>query len=67
MKRETFDLNDYILKEDTEGDRLHYITKGNVTLLHKKSATFIAEVSIDVFIGEIAFFTGKPRRASAKS
>ena len=67
LKRETFDINDIILEEDTEGDRLHYITKGNVMLLHKKSATYIAEVSIDTFIGEIAFFTGKPRRATAKS
>jgi CRP-like cAMP-binding protein len=55
------------LEEDTEGDRLHYITKGNVVLIHKKSATLIAEVSIDTFIGEIAFFSGKPRRATARS
>ena len=32
---------------------MHYITKGNVILLHKKSATFIAEVSVDTFIGEV--------------
>jgi CRP-like cAMP-binding protein len=45
----------------------HHITKGNVILIHKKSVTFISEVSLDTFIGEISFFTGRPRKASAKS
>jgi CRP-like cAMP-binding protein len=67
LKRETFDVNDIIIEEDTEGDRLHYITKGNVILVHKKSATFLAEVSIETFIGELSFFSGKPRRATARS
>jgi len=67
LKRETFSINEVILEEDTTGDRLHYITKGNVLIIHKKSATFLKEVSIDTFIGEVSFFSGKPRAASARS
>jgi potassium voltage-gated channel Eag-related subfamily H protein 7 len=67
LKRETFTIEQKIFDEDTFGDRLHYITKGNVVLVHKKSATFIAEVSIESFIGEVSFFTGRPRKASARS
>jgi len=67
LKRESFDIGEPIFDEDEIGDRLHYITKGNVRLIHKKTATFIAEVSIDTFIGEVSFFSGQPRKASARS
>lgn len=65
--RETYTIEEAIFNEDQPGNKMHYITKGNVILVHKKSATFIAEVSVDTFIGEVAFFTGRPRRASARS
>jgi CRP-like cAMP-binding protein len=67
LRKETFTIDETVFEEDVIGDRLHYITKGNVILIHKKSATFISEVSIDTFIGEVSFFTGRPRKASAKS
>jgi CRP-like cAMP-binding protein len=67
LKRESFDIGEPIFDEDEICDRLHYITKGNVRLIHKKTATFIAEVSIDTFIGEVSFFSGQPRKASARS
>ena len=67
LKRETYTLQEPIFDEDIVGEKLHYITKGNVILVHKKSATFIAEVSVDTFIGEVSFFTGRPRKASARS
>ena len=67
LKRDTFTIEEQIFDEDLVGDKMHYITKGNAILIHKKTATFIAEVSIDTFIGEVSFFTGKPRKASARS
>ena len=67
LKREIFTFEETIFEEDTIGDKLLYITKGNVVIVHKKSATFISEVSIDTFIGEVSFFTGRPRKASARS
>jgi len=67
LKRENFSVNESIFDEDQPSDRLHYITKGTVILMHKRTATFLAEVGIDTFIGEVGFFTGKARRASARS
>ena len=67
LKRETFAVEEPIFEEDTPGDKLYYITKGNVILVHKRSATFIADISIDSFLGEISFFSGQPRKASARS
>jgi hypothetical protein len=58
LKRETFTIEEAIFDEDCIGDKVLYITKGNVILIHKKTATFIAETSIDTFIGEVSFFTG---------
>lgn len=60
-------MNQTMLREDEYGDRLYYVTKGTVELIQKKTATFIAEVPVDSFIGEVAFFTGLPRSATAKS
>lgn len=67
LKKSTFTIEESIFDEDLVGEKLHYITKGNVILIHKKTATYIAEASEDSFIGEISFFTGKPRKASARS
>lgn len=66
LKREFFTIDEYVFEEDLIGDKLHYITKGKVIIIHKRSATFIAEVSTDTFIGEVSFFTGMPRKATAR-
>ena len=46
---------------------MHYVTKGHVNLTQKKTATYIKEISYDTFLGELSFFSGLPRKASAKS
>lgn len=46
---------------------MYYITQGVVILLHRESCTFIKEVSEDCFIGEVSFFSGYPRKASARA
>jgi hypothetical protein len=43
------------------------LTKGTIILIHKESCTFILEVHIDSFVGEVSFFSGKPRKATARS
>lgn len=35
LKRETYTFEESIFEEDMPGDRMHYITKGNVILVHK--------------------------------
>ncbi len=41
LKTETFGVGDIIYFEDTPGEKLLYINKGSVILVHKKTATFI--------------------------
>ena len=67
LKSETFSVDERLFDEDDLGGYLHYITKGNVHITQKKTATYISLISYDQFLGEISFFTGQTRKASAKS
>lgn len=46
---------------------MHYLTHGNINLLHKRSFTFIKDIGVNTFLGEIAFFSDGVRSASAIS
>lgn len=46
---------------------MYYVTQGNVILVHKETQTYIKEISIDSFLGEVAFFSGGVRSVSATS
>lgn len=67
LKTETYGFDDIIYEEGTKGDKVLYVTKGSVMMIHKKTATFIGEVGFDSFLGEVSFFTGTPRALTAKS
>lgn len=67
LKKDTFTIGQSLFEEGDQGDHLHFITKGTVSIQHKKTRTFIKEISYDTFVGELSFFTGNPRKASAKS
>ena len=67
IKKRIFMMDEHIFDEGDRGDSLYYIQKGNVVLVHKKTATFIKELGGDDFMGECAFFTGEPRKVSARS
>lgn len=67
IKKKIFMIDEHIFDEGDLGDSLLYIQKGNVVLLHRKSGTFIKELGGDDFMGECAFFTGEPRKCSARS
>ena len=67
LKSRRYGIGDIIFNEDEIGNCMHYLTKGLVILEHKRSATFIAEVGVDSFLGEVSFFTGRPRTTTAKS
>lgn len=60
-------VDEHIFDEGDRGDSLYYIQKGNVVLVHRKTSTFIKELGSDDFMGECAFFSGEPRKASARS
>lgn len=67
LKRETYSIDDNIFMEDEIGPQIYYITSGNVILVNKKTFTFIKELGQDDFMGEYAFFSGLPRKATARS
>jgi len=67
IKKRVFMVDEHIFDEGERSDSLYYIQKGNVILLHKRTATYIKELAADDFMGECAFFTGEPRKASARS
>ena len=67
LKTETFGINEIIYEEGTKGDRVLYVTKGSVIMIHKKTATFFGEVGFDSFLGEASFFSGTNFALTAKS
>lgn len=67
IQKRVFIVDEHIFDEGERGDSLFYIQKGNVILLHRKTGTFIKELGTDDFMGECAFFTEEPRKASARS
>lgn len=78
LRKETFSYGDSIFEvlliqfqlnnqEGDSGATLYFIVKGSIYLMHKKTQTFIKELQIDDFCGEIAFFSGKQRAATARS
>ena len=61
----TFALDDNIFEESSIGDKLYFITKGNVVLFHKKTKTFVKEIEVDEYFGEVSFFSGFKRSVTA--
>lgn len=67
LKRETFCLDEHIFDEEELGNTLYYMMRGEVMLVHKKSCTFLKELRADEFLGEVEFFSGHARAATARS
>lgn len=67
LKRETFSMDENILFEGETGESLYYMCSGKATLIHKRSCSYIKDLTADAFLGECAFFSKKLRKASARS
>lgn len=46
---------------------MYFIINGLVTVLHKKTQTYIKDLKQDQYFGEIGFFSEKRRQATVKS
>ena len=57
LRNETFAIDDRICDEGETGATIYFITKGNITLLHKETHSFIKELEVDEFFGEFGFFS----------
>ena len=53
-------IDDNIVVEGDPGGKLFFIVKGKVTVLHRKTRTYIKDLQKDDIFGEIAFFSEKP-------
>ena len=67
LSHHMFSVDDTIIEEGSHGKRMYYISKGSGILLHKASRTFIKEIKPDACLGELAFFSEEPRRATMRS
>ena len=67
LDNDTFSMDDHIFEEDEKGAKMYFITKGTVVIMHKKTHTYIKELQVDDYFGEIAFFSELPRQATARS
>lgn len=63
----TQSMDDVIFEEGDESQSMFFITKGQVLIVHKKTSTFLKSLQIDESFGEIGFFNGRERKATAKS
>jgi hypothetical protein len=63
----TFAIDDNVFEEGNIGDILYFINKGSVILVHKKSKTFIKELEVETWFGEVSFFSDLPRAATASA
>lgn len=53
----TFSVNDVIFEEEEDSYSIFFITKGNVILVHRETQTFIKDITVDEYFGEIGFFS----------
>eukprot|EP00347_Sterkiella_histriomuscorum_P007191 403349915 len=67
LKKETLSDDYKLFDEGDHGNTLYFITKGSIILVHKQSHTYIKELGIDDFLGEVAFFSDLTRKATARS
>ena len=57
LTRKMFSMDDYIFDEQIQGDKMYFITKGNVILWETKTHTFIKELTEGFTFGEGSFFS----------
>lgn len=67
LLNENFSIDDHIFEEEEKGTKMFFITKGTVVILQKSSHTYIKELKVDEYFGEISFFSDLNRQATARS
>ena len=65
MKIEAFATGDIIFKEGDPSTVIYYLCSGKVQIYHEKTKTVFKDIKKSKYFGEIAFFLGDRRTASA--
>lgn len=66
LKTEIFAPGDSIFDEKERSYKIFFVVSGLVDIYHKKSNSSFIELRKNSYFGEISFFTGHPRTASAR-
>ena len=61
LNKNKFSIEEYVFNEGDEGREIFFITSGRVSLIHKKTYTYIMDLEKEMSFGEIGFFTDTPR------
>lgn len=67
MRIYIYSPHDLIIKEGELTNTLYFIISGNIEIFHEKTQTIFSELTEGNQFGEISFFTGETRKASARS
>lgn len=57
----TYMIDDNIIVEGDPGGKCFFIIKGKVTIISRKTRTYIKDLGKDDYFGEIGFFSEQPR------
>lgn len=66
LTSETFAPSDNIIEEGEMSDKLYFIMNGRIRIYQAVTKTIFQELNEKNYFGEISFFTGNPRCASAQ-
>jgi hypothetical protein len=66
LKTEIFAPGDTIFDENERSYKIYFVVNGLVDIYHKKSNSSFTELRKNGFFGDISFFSGHPRTASAR-
>lgn len=67
LNRKIYSMSDNIFEEGETSERMYFIAKGGVRLLHLKTKTYIKEISDNASFGEACFFSSRKRCCTARS
>lgn len=60
-------MNDTVFEEGEDGNKMYFIGKGTVVLLHFKTHTYIKQLGENESFGQAAFFSKHPRNCTVRS
>jgi CRP-like cAMP-binding protein len=67
LVRTLFVMNDTVFEEGDDGNKMYFVGKGTVVLLHLKTRTYIKQLGENESFGQAAFFSNQPRSCTVRS